>query len=122
MRAANDQQARERVTTLSMRRAEVPSWSMTRDDILAMVRANEARLRKFGVQELALFGSFARGDASDDSDIDFLVEFDHVTFDNYLGTKWLLERLFGRQVDLGREINIKPRLRERILNEAVRAM
>jgi uncharacterized protein len=95
---------------------------MTRDDILAIIRANEPRLREFGVQELALFGSFARGDASDDSDIDFLVEFDHVTFDNYVGTKRFLETLFGRKVDLGREVNIKPRLRERILHEAVRAM
>jgi predicted nucleotidyltransferase len=92
---------------------------MTRDDILALIGANETRLREFGVQELAFFGSFARGDASDDSDIDFLVEFDHVTFDNYVGTKRLLETLFGRKVDLGREVNIKPPLRERILNEAV---
>jgi hypothetical protein len=95
---------------------------MTRDDILATIRANEARLRELGVQELALFGSFARDDATDASDVDFLVEFDQVTFDNYIGTKRLLEAVFGRKVDLGREVNIKPRLRERILSEAVRVM
>lgn len=94
---------------------------MTRDDILATIRANEPRLRELTVRELALFGSFARDEATDASDIDFLVEFDHKTFDNYLDTKELLETLFGRKVDLVIKSNIKPRLRERILSEAVRA-
>jgi predicted nucleotidyltransferase len=62
-----------------------------------------------------------RGDATDSSDIDFLVEFDDKTFDNYLDTKELLETLFGRNVDLVIKSNIKPRLRDRILSEAVRA-
>jgi uncharacterized protein len=94
---------------------------MTRDDILSTIRANEPRLRELTVRELALFGSFVRGDATDASDIDFLVEFDRKTFDNYLDTKELLETLFGRKVDLGIKSNIKPRLREQILSEAVRA-
>jgi hypothetical protein len=38
---------------------------LTRDDILATIRANEAELRKFQVTELALFGSFARGEETD---------------------------------------------------------
>jgi predicted nucleotidyltransferase len=95
---------------------------MTRDDILATIRVNEARLRELSVRELALFGSFVRGDATDASDIDFLVEFDETTFDHYFDTKELLEALFGRGVDLGCKSNIKPRLRERILSEAVQAV
>jgi predicted nucleotidyltransferase len=94
---------------------------MTRDDILATIRTNEMRLRALSVRELALFGSFARGEATDSSDIDFLVEFEHKTFDNYLDTKELLEGLFSRKVDLVIKSNIKPRLRDRILSEAVRA-
>jgi uncharacterized protein len=94
---------------------------MTRDDILATIRANEPRLRELTVRELALFGSFARGEGTDASDIDFLVEFERKTFDNYLDTKELLETLFGRKVDLVIKSNIKPRLRDRILSEAVRA-
>ena len=93
---------------------------MTRDDILATIRANEPRLRELTVRELALFGSFARDEATDASDIDFLA-FDHKTFDNYLDTKEFLETLFGRKVDLVIKSNIKPRLREQILSEAVRA-
>jgi predicted nucleotidyltransferase len=95
---------------------------MTRDDILATIRANEPRLRELSVRELALFGSFVRDDATDASDIDFLVEFDDKTFDNYINTKRLLETLFGRGVDLGSKSNIKPRLRERILSEAIVAI
>lgn len=95
--------------------------SMTRDDILSTIHANESRLRELSVRELALFGSFVRGDANDASDIDFLVEFDDKTFENYLDTKELLETLFGRKVDLVIKSNIKPRLRDRILSEAVRA-
>lgn len=66
---------------------------MTRDDILATIRANEPRLRELSVRELALFGSFVRGDATEASDIDFLVEFEKKTFDNYLDTKEFLETL-----------------------------
>jgi predicted nucleotidyltransferase len=94
---------------------------MTRDEVLATIRANESRLRALSVKELALFGSFVRGEATDASDIDFLVDFEEKTFDNYLDTKELLETLFGRKVDLVIKENIKPRLRERILSEAVRA-
>jgi predicted nucleotidyltransferase len=95
---------------------------MTRDDILATIRANEARLRELSVTELALFGSFVRGEETDASDIDFLVEFEEKTFDHYMDTKHLLEMLLGRKVDLGSKSNIKPRLRDRILSEAIRAV
>jgi len=94
---------------------------MTRDDILATIHANEAELRKLQVNELALFGSFARGDQTDSSDIDFYVEFDRKTFDNYMGLRRLLERLFPRKIDLVIKSGIRPRLRDHILSEAIRA-
>lgn len=94
---------------------------MTRDDILRMVRDNRDRLRQMHVRELSLFGSFARDEARDDSDIDFLVELDETTFDAYMSVKELLEQLLGRRVDLVMTSAIKDRLREAILSEAVRA-
>lgn len=95
---------------------------MTRDDILAAIRANVARLRELSVREISLFGSFAREvDVTPASDVDILVEFDSVTFDNYMSVKELLESLFARKVDLVIKSDIKPRLRERILSEAIRA-
>jgi uncharacterized protein len=93
---------------------------VTRDEILATIRAHESELHDFGVSELALFGSFARGDAAPDSDIDFIVELEEKSFDNYMGVRELLERLFERRIDLVIKSTIKPRLKERILREAVR--
>ncbi len=94
---------------------------MTRDEILATIHAHESELHELRVTELALFGSFARGDAAPDSDIDFIVEFEEKSFDNYMGVRELLEHLFGRKIDLVMKSAIKPRLKERILREAVRA-
>jgi uncharacterized protein len=94
---------------------------MTRDEILKTIEANRPSLSLLGVSELALFGSFARNEAGPDSDVDFLVEFSEKSFDRYMGLKELLEDLLGRKVDLVLKSTIKPRLRERILSEAVRA-
>ena len=94
---------------------------MTRDEILRLVEANRARLSAFGVVELALFGSYARGDAGPQSDVDFLVELSEKSFDRYMDLKDFLQELLGRKVDLVLKSAIKTRLRERILSEAVRA-
>jgi uncharacterized protein len=94
---------------------------MTRDEILTTVARNGDRLRALHVRELALFGSYARGTPSSGSDIDFLVEFDRKSFDNYMAVKEFLESLFKTRVDLVLKSTIKPRLRENILREAVRA-
>jgi len=96
-------------------------FDMTRDEILATVRAHDSELRDLHVRELALFGSYARGDAAADSDVDFVVEFDEKSFDNYMGVRELLERLLARKIDLVLTSAIKPRLKDRILGEAVRA-
>ena len=59
---------------------------------------------KYHVAELYLFGSFARGEISEGSDIDFLVRFSGVKsseyFDNYMDYKESLEKLFSRNIDL----------------------
>jgi predicted nucleotidyltransferase len=94
---------------------------MTREMILKLVEANQERLRRLGVRELGLFGSFARGESRPDSDIDFVVDLEEKSFDTYMAVKELLESLLARRVDLVLKSAIKPRLRDRILREAVRA-
>ena len=94
---------------------------MTRDEILRAVDGNRGRLSALGVVELSLFGSYARGDAGPQSDVDFLVEFSEKSFDRYMDLKEFLQELLGRRVDLVLKSAIKTRLRERILSEAVRA-
>lgn len=75
---------------------------------------------RFGVSELALFGSFARDEARADSDVDVLVTFaGRPNFDNYMGLKLYLEALFSRGVDLAIRSDVRPSLRSRIEGEAL---
>jgi len=70
---------------------------------------------------LSLFGSAARGEAKEDSDLDFLVEFEGpATFDRYMDLKELLEREFKTTIDLVTVRALKPILRDQILSEAIR--
>jgi len=73
--------------------------------------------QRHGVRRIGLFGSCARGEATDDSDVDILVEFDRVTFDRYMDVKFLLEDELGCRVDLVTAGSLKPRLRDRVLRE-----
>jgi predicted nucleotidyltransferase len=76
--------------------------------------------QRFGVRELAIFGSVARNEARPDSDVDVLVEFTgRPTFDNYMGLKLHLEKLFTAGVDLAINSDLRPGLRPRIEKEAV---
>lgn len=76
---------------------------------------------QYGVRRIGLFGSFARAEARDESDIDVLVVFQdgEETFEHYMDLKFHLEDLFGRRVDLVIEASIKPLLQPYILSEAV---
>jgi len=76
---------------------------------------------RFDVRELAVFGSVARGEASERSDLDLLVDFvGPATLDHYMGLKFFLEEELGVKVDLVTRAALKPRLRERIEAEAKR--
>ena len=77
-------------------------------------------LRSRGVQRASLFGSFARGEAGPDSDLDILIEVgeDHSLLD-IVGLRLDLEEHLSRRVDLVEFDAIKPALRERVLAEQV---
>ena len=66
---------------------------------------------------LGLFGSYVKGAAREDSDIDLLVEFEKLSFDNYMGLRIFLEDLFEKKIDLVISNSVKPRLRQRLENE-----
>jgi uncharacterized protein len=93
----------------------------TREQVLATIDDHADELRRLGAKSLALFGSVARGEGSDSSDIDLLVELQPKTFDAYMDVKLSLEKALGRKVDLVLADAVKPRLRPMILAEAVRA-
>ena len=71
-----------------------------------------------GVRRSALFGSFARGEAGEKSDIDILVELpEGAGLFDFVGLRIKLEEALGRKVDLVEFDTLKPRLKERILRE-----
>ena len=91
----------------------------TRDDVLAIIRDIEDRIKAFGVRKLGLFGSFARQEQDAGSDIDFLVEFeqDKKTFDNFINLSFLLEDALARRVELVTPESLSPYLSRYILDE-----
>ena len=77
-----------------------------------------------GVERLSLFGSVARDQAGDDSDVDILVEFvpgTPIGIFEFLDVQEFLATLLGAKVDLATPASLHPRLREAILREAVLA-
>lgn len=93
----------------------------TREHVLKKLQQNRDAISRFGVRRLGLFGSIARGDSTPSSDLDFLVEFEHKSFDAYMELREFLEELFGCPVDLVLADTLKPRLRQSILNETLHA-
>ena len=90
-------------------------------EILRLIEKNREAIRRFGTRRLGLFGSYARGEATDRSDLDFVVELGTKSFDAYMDLKFFLEDLFRCPVDLVLIDTIKPRLRESILKETLYA-
>lgn len=77
-------------------------------------------LQRYGVMRAGLFGSYARGEMREDSDIDILVEIkSNISLLDFVGIKLEIEEELGRKIDLVEYSTIKPLLKERILNEQV---
>src|SRR6266566_3365286 len=73
---------------------------LTRAQILKVLLKHEDLLRKYSVKRIGLFGSYARGEQRRGSDVDFLVEFEKPTYDNFIELNFSLERLLRRKVEL----------------------
>jgi len=114
---------------LKFRKSEIDRWVQNQDagelnlqtsqNLLQLLRRSIQEIRKFGVLRLGLFGSWVRGDAHRESDIDVLVEFKTPSFDNYMELKYFLEELFDHKVDLVLADSLKARIKPRIIREVV---
>ena len=91
----------------------------TSQQILSILSDNDELLRVRGVRRIGLFGSFARNQGRARSDLDFLVEFEQPTFDNYMNLAFSLEKLFGRHVDLVTSDGLSNHVRPYIENEVL---
>lgn len=88
--------------------------------IIDILRRHEQEIKKrFGVKRIGLFGSFARGEERDSSDVDIMVEFDQPTFDNFMKLAFYLEELFHRKVELVTPDSLSPYIAPYVKNEVV---
>jgi hypothetical protein len=93
---------------------------MHRDEILTILRQHRVEIQRFGVKSLAIFGSVARDEATSESDVDLLVEFEgKVTFDRYMDLKFYLEDCLAIKVDLVTLKMLKPQIRQTVEKEAL---
>jgi len=88
--------------------------------VSALLKKHQDDLRQRGVKSLAVFGSVARGEATENSDIDVLVDFSQpVGLFEFIRLKNTLETLTGCRVDLVTPDALRPSMRDSILSEAV---
>jgi len=79
---------------------------LTRNTIIRLLRAEKLYLAKeFGVVNIGLFGSFARGQSDRNSDIDLIVELKEPRFDYLAGLQVYLEKKFSRKIEIVRKGN-----------------
>nr|QNO50418.1 hypothetical protein CKJHOKLD_00040 [Methanosarcinales archaeon ANME-2c ERB4] len=71
------------------------------------------------MKKIGVFGSYVRGEQTETSDVDLLVEFDKPTFDNFMDLLFFLEELFGKDVDLITTSGMSPYIRPNIEKEVV---
>ena len=92
--------------------------------VLAKLRERETELKAAGIMRLSLFGSVARGEASSESDVDLMAEFDpekQFSLLEMVGLENRLTDILGVRVELTRARALKDHIRERVAREAVLA-
>ncbi|MCE5277685.1 MAG: nucleotidyltransferase family protein [Planctomycetaceae bacterium] len=95
---------------------------MKKEQVIKILHDNRNRMDEFHVKSLSIFGSVARDEATDFSDVDILVEFSEpVGLFTFCGLKLFLEGILGTKVDLATCDALRKEMREQILKEAVRA-
>jgi len=95
----------------------------TKQDIFEALQKNATHLKSLGVRRIGLFGSFLKGLQHQDSDVDFLVEFEpsQKTFDNFMGLSLFLEEILQRKIELVTPESLSPYLGPYILKEVENA-
>lgn len=90
-----------------------------KQDLFTLLAKHEEQLKHFGVKRWGVFGSFARDQQNNHSDIDILVEFEEgkKLFDNFMHLAFFLEEQVGRRVDLVTPESLSPHIGPHILRE-----
>ena len=94
---------------------------MQLEQALAILDKHHNQIKSFDVKSLSIFGSVARNEATDNSDIDFVVEFaGTATFDKYMDLKIFLEDTLKMKVDLATWRSIKSPIKANVIKDAIR--
>ncbi len=91
----------------------------TREEVVEVLRSHRRELDEFGVRQLSLFGSVARGDLQPQSDVDVIVQFSRTTYRRFVGLKSFLESILDRKVDLLTSAAVEGRLKKEIEKDLV---
>lgn len=93
----------------------------SKDDINRVIADNQAQLKSLGAKSFGLFGSFARNEANEYSDIDMIVEFreGQKNYDNFIELAYLLENLMGRKVELVTTNSLSKYIKPHIEKEVI---
>lgn len=97
---------------------------MKKEQVIATLKKNTDSLQTFHVQALYLFGSVARGEEKRTSDVDILVEFEqdaHIGLFEFSRLQRMLSEILGCKVDLATPESLHKSMKDRIMEEAVRA-
>jgi hypothetical protein len=94
---------------------------MTRDDIIAKLKQAAPALRDKGVTRLAIFGSRARGDAREDSDLDVLIDVDDARFKglDLVRAQDIVKQATGLETQVEMRRSIEPRFATRIADDLI---
>ena len=94
---------------------------MTKNFILNFLKEYKQHFTKtYGVTKIGLFGSYARDEQKEDSDIDITVEIDSKnSFRSFFGLKKELEEKLGKKIDLGIESTLKPIAKKQIQKDLI---
>jgi predicted nucleotidyltransferase len=93
---------------------------MNKEFILSTLKSNESEISRYGIKTIGLFGSYAKDEQSENSDIDILIDFEpeKENFDNYMAVYDIIEKLFHNQkVEVVTKNGLSPYIGPKILNE-----
>lgn len=95
----------------------MPAYLLHKDTILQLLHTHKHELKDYGVQEIGLFGSYARNEPTQESDIDLLVDFtgDRQSLRNFIDLSYYLEELLGKKVELTTRQSVTPDLEPQLL-------
>jgi uncharacterized protein len=88
--------------------------------ILSTIKSKKSEISSYGIKSIGLFGSYARDEQSENSDIDILIDFEpeNENFDNYMAVCDIIEKLFNNQrVEIVTKNGLSPYIGPKILNE-----